>query len=33
MATNAILTQMAVMTLFSKDAGKDFNKTIKRMTE
>lgn len=32
MATNAMLTQMAVSSLFSKDAGRDFTKTIKDMT-
>lgn len=32
-ATETLMLQMAVSTLFSKDAGRDFNKIIKRMTD
>lgn len=32
MSTEALLLQMAVSSLFSKDAGKDFQDIIKRMS-
>lgn len=31
-ATQALLTQMAASSLFSKDAGRQFKKIIERMT-
>lgn len=31
-ATNALLTQMAVSSLYSKESGRDFTKTINKMT-
>lgn len=33
LATETLLTQMAVSSLFSKEAGRDFNKLIKRLTD
>lgn len=33
MATEAVLTQMAVSSVLSKKAGKEFDKMIKRMSE
>lgn len=33
MATETLLLQMAVSSLFNKEAGRDFQKIIKRLTD
>lgn len=33
MSTNAVLTQMAVLSMFSKEGGREFSKAITKLTE